>query len=267
MLKRLWLGVLLLASLVGPAFAVSGPKAELWPRWTKHDATSTRTVDHSAWDAFLAKYRVARPDGLALVAYGKVTPADRKALDAYIRLLESTNVDGLNRAEQFAFWLNLYNAKTVQLVLINYPVKSIRGIKPHPFAFGPWGMKIISVANEDLSLDDIEHRIIRPIWPDPRIHFAVNCASIGCPNISPRAFTPSRMEAMLLEATRDFIGHPRGFSLKGGKLRASSIFEWYGGDFGGEAGVLKFAAKYRPELARFNKIAGTDYDWDLNDAR
>ena len=162
----------------------AAPEAKLWERWTAYDAASSETVDHSLWAGFLSMYVVNADDGVNKIAYGDVSDAQHAKLKRYIALLSQSSVSRLAKAEQLAFWINLYNALTVDVVLDHYPVESILdiGISPGLFASGPWGKKLVAVEGEALSLDDIEHRILRPIWRDPRIHYAVNCASIGCPN-------------------------------------------------------------------------------------
>lgn len=229
-------------------------------------------VDHGAWDRFLARYRRVGRDGTARIAYGRVTKPDHAALKRYIRVLAAADVDRMTRPQQLAYWINLYNAATIDLVIDAYPVSSIKRVRGGLLARGPWTDKIVTVEGERLSLDDIEHRILRPIWRDPRIHYAVNCAALGCPNVAERAFTAARADAMLTAAARAFVNHPRGLRFNGNALVASSIFDWYAADFGGPDGVLAHARRYAtPALA--TRLAGKrrpdsyDYDWALNDAR
>ncbi len=168
-----------------PLAGMAAPSAELWPRWQAHDDASTARIDHSAWDRFLRTYVRLGADGIARIPYGRVAAADREALGRDLSRLAATPISAYSRAEQFAFWVDLYNELTVKVVLDHYPVRSIRdiAISPGLFASGPWGRKLITIEGEGLSLDDIEHRILRPIWRDPRIHYAVNCAALGCPNL------------------------------------------------------------------------------------
>ncbi|MBL8699793.1 MAG: DUF547 domain-containing protein [Alphaproteobacteria bacterium] len=257
-----------------PLSAMAAPKPEPWPRWQAQDPASARRIDHGAWDGFLKRHVVAGDDGIHRLAYARVAGADKAALDAYLSMLAGTAVGALARDEQRAFWINLYNALTVQVVLGAYPVRSIRDIRISPglFAAGPWGKKLVTIEGERLSLDDIEHRILRPIWNDPRTHYAVNCASIGCPNLPRDAFTAATMEVMLDSGARAYVNHPRGASLRDGRLTTSSIYAWFKEDFGGTdatviAHLRRFAA---PSLARalggVDRIAGDAYDWALNDA-
>ena len=211
-------------------------------------------------------------NGLVCAAY--LARAGRKVLVRYLEALSMVQISRYKRDEQLAYWINLYNALTVKVIVDHYPVESIRDIDISPgwFSFGPWDKKLIKVENESLSLNDIEHRILRPIWRDARIHYAVNCASLGCPNLAPTAYNADTMEGSLTEAARRYINHPRGVSIEGGRLYVSTIYEWFVEDFGGnEKGVLDHIRQYaNPKLAKrlaeFAAIDGYRYDWGLNDA-
>jgi Protein of unknown function, DUF547 len=275
-LHRHWLVVAFAAALqVGiAAGAGAAPRAELWARWQVHDPASSTRIDHGAWAGFLARYVEASADGINRVAYGRVTRQDRAILDGYVAALAALPVSSLNRPQQMAYWINLYNALTVQLVLVHQPARSIRDIDISPglFSDGPWGKKLVAVEGERLSLDDIEHRILRPIWRDPRVHYAVNCASLGCPDLQPEPFLAERLEEQLEQAARSYVNHPRGVAIVDGELVVSSIYEWFKEDFGGtDAGVIAHLRRYAaPDLAaalaRFAVIGDDRYDWHLNDA-
>lgn len=268
------MGLIALALSFGAPEAQAAPKAKLWERWQAHDATATARIDHGEWNRVLSVYLKAGEDGLNRVDYAAVTAPDRAALDAYVSGLAATPISTHNRAEQFAYWVNLYNALTVKVILDHYPVESIRDIDISPglFANGPWGAKLLTIEGEEVSLDDIEHRILRPIWNDPRIHYAVNCAAIGCPNLMPVALNGENTEKNLNEAARAFINHPRGVRFDGDDLVVSKIFTWFEEDFGGnEAAVIQHLQRYaEPELrARLSGLTDIDdyeYDWSLNDA-
>jgi hypothetical protein len=249
------------------------PKAELWPRWEEHISADTRTIDHTAWNAFLGKYLDTKhPSGIHRMNYKAVTAEDRRSLEEYLRRLEATFISTYNRREQLAYWINLYNALTVKVVLDRYPVKSIRDIKIPPgiFSIGPWSGKLVTVEGEKISLNDIEHRILRPIWRDPRSHYAVNYASLGCPNLAGVAYTGENTDRLLTESAIAFINHPRGASFRDGRLVVSSLYDWFEGDFGGEgAGVLKHLRQYaRGDLAKqlenYDGAYDDEYDWGLN---
>ncbi len=249
------------------------PKAELWPRWEANDKGSSTIVDHGIWDQFLKRYVMTDKAGLNLVAYGKITEADTKKLHGYLINLRTVSVSRLNRAEQLAYWINLYNALTVRLIAEFYPVASIQDIDIGNgfFSSGPWDKNLIELEGEMLSLNDIEHRILRPIWKDPRIHYAVNCASIGCPNLQNSAFTAARMDHMLDRAASSYINSPRGIKISDGEVTMSKIYSWFQTDFGGsEDRVLNHLKKYadvelRRNLEPVTSISGYAYDWRLND--
>ena len=261
-------------TLVPLAQSQAAPSARLWQRWTAHQASSRQTIDHSVWDRLLRKHLVVRRDAANLLHYSRFTQGDRAALNQYISRLAATPISRYNRREQLAYWINLYNALTVQVVLSRYPVRSIRriNISPGLFSTGPWRKKLLTVEGQRISLDDIEHRILRPIWKDPRIHYAVNCASIGCPDLQRRAVTAANANDYLDRGARSYINDPRGAQVVNGRLYASSIYRWFEDDFGGnEAGVIRHLKRYaRPQLARalenITSIRGFRYNWNLNDA-
>ena len=248
------------------------PKAELWDYWSLQVAADKRTVDHSAWNDFLKRYAIADADGIVRIAYGEVTPKDKGQLSDYTSKLSTHKITSYSRAEQFAYWVNLYNALTVQVVLDHYPVASIRDIDISPgfFADGPWGKALLTIEGKNISLNDIEHRILRPIWGDPRIHYAVNCASIGCPNLQPEAFSAANSERLLERASREYINHPRGVSVGEGGVKLSSIYNWFEDDFSRDGGVLMHIKRYaKPDLhaslQAAKQINDYVYDWSLNE--
>jgi hypothetical protein len=263
------------AVLMALSFAsLAAPRAELWERWAASKPSKV-AIDHSAWNEFLARHVQEGKDGINRIAYAKVGAADRKALAAYLERLQAVTIRKFSRDEQRAYWINLYNAATVDVVLAHYPVESILkiDISPGLFAKGPWKKKLLKVEGEGVSLDDIEHRILRPIWKDPRTHYAVNCASLGCPNLQPRAYTAGNMDELLDAGARAYVNHERGARVEGGRLTVSSIYVWFEGDFGGgDAGVIEHLRQYagpalKKQLAEVRRIGAHAYDWTLNDAK
>jgi len=256
------------------AGARAAPAAELWPRWQAHDPANAAVIDYADWDSLLARVVVPGGDGISRVDYAALAGPERAALDAVVARLAAVGIDGYGRPEQLAYWINLYNAVTLQIVAAHWPVASIRDIDISPgwFSDGPWDAEVVTVAGEALTLNDIEHRILRPIWRDPRIHYAVNCASLGCPNLAASAYRGAGIEARLEAAARAFVNHPRGLAVRQGRVTVSKIYEWYREDFGdGEAGLIAHLALYaEPELRARLRAAGTiggaDYDWRLNAA-
>jgi len=251
----------------------AAPESELWERWAAHSPSAGATIDHGEWDAFLAENLVAGSNDISRIAYGEVDEAENRRLDDYLAGLSAIAISDYSRDEQRAYWINFYNALTVDVVLDHYPVDSIRDIAISPgfFTVGPWKKKLIGVEGEELSLDDIEHRILRPVWKDPRIHYAVNCASQGCPALMPRAFTASNTEELLERGAVDFVNSKHGARVDSeSRLTASSIYDWFQVDFGGdEAGVIAHLRTYaHPELAGklegITEVYNFDYDWALN---
>ena len=272
---QIWAGLLFFLLLVPARQCMAAPKPDLWPVWEKHDPQSTLKVDYQPWAMFLEKYLVVDSAGVNLVKYGAVTPADRTQLATFIQAMAATPVSRLHRDEQKAYWINLYNALTLKVVLDQYPVDSIRDIDISPgfFSDGPWGKKLLSIEGREVSLNDIEHRILRPIFRDNRVHYALNCASIGCPQLQPVPFTAENMEELLNQAGREYVNSPRGVKIENGRLTVSSIYSWFRRDFGeNEQEVIAQLRTFADgdldrQLEKFNSIDGDQYDWALNRSR
>lgn len=250
-------------------------KPDLLDAFEASNESSVEFIGHNRWQSLLDVYLIEDRESANLFRYGAVTERDRDVLNDYIASLEAIGITNYTRAEQKAYWINLYNALTIRTVLEHYPVRSIReiNISPGLFSSGPWGKKLVTIEGVDLSLDDIEHRILRPIWQDNRIHYAVNCASMGCPDLWPQAFTLENMEDVLDAAAANFINSDRGVFIEGGRMRVSKIYEWYDEDFGGsDDGVIEHLLKYasKPLAREINRRLGavrTAYDWDLNEPK
>ena len=248
------------------------PKSDLWDRWTAHQPGSTLVPDHQAWSDFLGRYLVTSAlDGINRVDYAGVTAEDRDRLKQYLLRLQEIPVSRLSRVQQLPYWINLYNAFTVHLVLEHYPLDSIVDIRFGFFDFGPWDEKLLRIEGEEVSLNDIEHRILRPIWKDPRLHYALNCASLGCPNLQPKAFNSENVESLLSSGARGYINDSRGMRFEDeDKLVLSKIYDWYGVDFGDdEKKLLQHPMRYanrstKTRLKSFDGDIDYEYDWDLN---
>ncbi|MEM1044582.1 MAG: DUF547 domain-containing protein [Pseudomonadota bacterium] len=231
---------------------------------------SARFDDNAAYQDFLDTYLRTDRNGVNRVAYGRVSAADRKRLDAYIDSLAAQKVTALARADQLALWINLYNAKTIAIILDNYPVSSIRDIRSGTFSAGPWNRKVVTVEGRSLSLNDIEHGIIRPVFKDPKIHYVINCAAVGCPNLGKKAYSGATLSKAMDRAARTFINSPHGVSVAAdGSVTLSKIFNWFRADFGrSEADVLKHVASYADPQVRAALAAPQSvtykYDWALN---
>jgi hypothetical protein len=233
----------------------------------------TAGFDHAPFDAILQAVVTLGADGYAAVDYGAVV-ARRADLEAYVASLEAADPVSMSKAEAHAYWINLYNAKTLALMAERWPVKSIRDIKLGGgglFGRGPWSKKIMTVGGTELSLDDVEHRIVRALFNDPLSHYALNCASYSCPNLMPRAYTSGNLRAQMDESARLYINHPRGLAVDGGRITASKIYDWYADDFGGtrrlKAHWMDYAAPGLAEALKGAEISAYDYDWSPNVAR
>jgi hypothetical protein len=245
-------------------------------------------LTHAAWTALLRKHvRLLRGGQATQVHYGGFA-ADRMALKAYLDSLSAVPAAAFaawTRAERQAFLINAYNAFTVELILTRYPdLKSIKDLGS--LLSNPWKPKWITLLGAKVSLDDIEHAMLRKRgdYDDPRVHFAVNCASIGCPALREEAFVAARLDAQMDEQTLRFMSDRtrNRWHAQRGRLELSKIFDWYGEDFRlGHRGIVSlpaFAGRYAEQLAdvpadreRIRSatvdIAFADYDWALNDAR
>ncbi|MEM0954928.1 MAG: DUF547 domain-containing protein [Pseudomonadota bacterium] len=254
-----------------PGWAGIIPDSDAWERWRPAAEAEEITVDHSEWGVLLNKYlRVDAESGINRFDYAAVNTADKALLASYIESLSATSVAQLTRAQQQAYWINLYNALTIQLILDNPGVKSIRKIKDGFFSIGPWGIELIEVDGQVLTLNDIEHRILRPLYGDARVHFAVNCASLGCPNLQPEPWEADTLDAQYDRAAREFIAHPRGALVEADRITLSSIFKWFSEDFGDDRqAVLRWISQFADadKAERLRNYTGRvryDYDWALN---
>jgi Protein of unknown function, DUF547 len=186
--------------------------------------------------------------------------AEQAALTAYLQVLsDHVPTDNTDRSVALAYWINAYNAFTLDLIVRNYPTKSIMR-----FDGGKtWDVRRIVLGGKKYSLNQIENDIIRPKFKDPRIHFAVNCAARSCPPLHNRAFTATNLEVILDARTRLFINNPAYNSINGTTVRVSKIFEWYAVDFGD---LRNFLNKYADKpVKRGASIVFQEYNWDLNE--
>ena len=242
---------------------------------------AARTFDHSHADWALVLKAHAKDDGFDY----RALKGDRSKLDAYLKSLEAVTAEelgGWTREQQYAFWINAYNAYTVQRVVDNYPIDSIKSIGS--LFTTVWDQKFIPMKglhpegkDEKLTLNDIEHKILRPKFQDARVHAAVNCASKGCPPLATEAFTAEKLDAQLDRQVAAWLADParNKYDQSKKKIEVSQIFDWFKDDFVRDAGsVQAWIAKYAPEKerewiasAKDLKIAHLDYSWSLNDAR
>ena len=194
---------------------------------------------------------------------------EEEKLNQYLKVLEKTDSKQLSRNEQFAFYVNAYNAWTIKLILSGSPgIKSIKDLGS--FFQSPWKKKICRIDGKTLALDDIEHKILRPRFQDPRVHFAINCASISCPPLLPDPYRGSLLDLQLDSAVKAFINDPARNYLNGSTLYVSKIFKWFGKDFNND--IIRFIIRYaqgdlkkrlESEQGKIT-VKYLDYDWSLN---
>ncbi|MEO1628882.1 MAG: DUF547 domain-containing protein, partial [Bacteroidota bacterium] len=186
--------------------------------------------------------------------------ADRSALDAYLKMLSANPPSSSwSSKEAMAFWINAYNAFTVQLIVDNYPLSSITNLDGGK----TWKVKRISIGGKKYSLDQIENGILRPTYKDARIHFAVNCAARSCPPLLNRAWTAANLNSNFDKQAKAFINNPKFNKIGAGKVEISKIFEWYAADFGN---IVDYLNKYSTTKISSGAAVGyLDYDWALNE--
>ena len=237
-------------------------------------AGATDTPAAQAWESVLQN-RLSAPNAQGVRTFDyrgfAASKTDRAALDAYIDSLAEAGEPSSPDAA-VSYWANLYNAITVDVVADAYPVKSIRDIKPGLLSTGPWKEDRITVDGETLSLDDIEHGIMRARYPSPHIHYMVNCASIGCPNLQPELWEAATLDADRDAAAREYVNSPRAVRVKSnGDVVVSSIYRWFQEDFGrGRADVMNHIREYaEPALAAqlqgVSRYKDHEYSWALNE--
>jgi hypothetical protein len=214
-----------------------------------------------------------RVDYRALVA----SRADLDAVAAAFDAPETRTIAQSPRLEQMAFWINAYNVFTLRAIVDHYPIRggwfasaprnSIRQID------GVWTSLTWRAAGRSLTLDHIEHEILRPVFKEPRVHFAINCASVGCPPLNREPYVAARLEAQLDEAARRYLAGPTGLQISGDRIKVSSLLKWYGEDFGTprDRALLAVIERFGPPAAAALAASGRakleflDYDWSLND--
>lgn len=216
----------------------------------------------SSYNRLLDKY--ATPSGVRYAAW-KANAEDMKALDSVVNGIASANVGALDRNAQLAFYINAYNAWILHEALEKYPTRSV---KDTLFTF--FTGKRIKVAGEEMSFNRLEKDIIIPKFNEPRIHFALNCASRSCPPLDDEAFAGGKLDGQLEKLTRAFVNTENGVAYDAGSktARLSKIFDWYKGDFANAGGAVAFVNKRRSKpIPSDAKISYQDYNWALNEAK
>ena len=226
--------------------------------------SDSKPVTHEIWNSLLQDH----VNEQGWVDYSGFVQ-DSNRLNQYLDILNEShpNEKHWSREERLAYWINAYNAYTVKLIVDYYPTKSIRDIKNGiPFVNSVWDIKFIEIEGQKYDLNNIEHGIIRSRFDEPRIHFAVNCASISCPNLANYAYTPEKLDAQLTQAAKAFITDENKNKLSKDKVQLSKIFSWYRGDFKEDGkNIIDYINQYAPiEIEKRAKIEYLDYNWGVN---
>lgn len=217
--------------------------------------TKTETFSHQRWNKLLQKHVSISGN----VDY-KNFIEDKTTLAIYIdALTHAETIEDWSKEEKLAFWINAYNALTIDLIIKNYPVKSIKDIK------NPWEQRLWQFGDKWYNLEDIEHKILRKM-DEPRIHFAIVCASYSCPKLQNTAFTADNLEQQLTLATQEFLSDTNRNEISKNTLKLSKIFRWFSKDFEQNGSLIDFLNKYTEvTISAKAKISYKDYNWDLND--
>ena len=268
-------GIIALALLAAVGIVVFGRmgQAEVYVGQRVRGTVPFERIDHSEWDRLLKTYVDA--DGMVDYGAWHTSKSDRESLERYLSHLSTGDPSSTATSNaQLAFWINAYNAVTIHGILREYPTSSIRNHTATVVGYNIWKHLQLYVNRKPYSLNQIEHGILRK-KNDPRIHFAIVCASVSCPRLLNEAYTANRIQDQLDTNARDFFGRSRNFRHDGEKLQLSSILKWFDVDFGAsQTERLQKIAKWLPndrvqqavESGRV-KVRYLDYDWNLNEQR
>lgn len=245
--------------------ASAAPKAVMIEFWNDVEPSSGLKMNHTRWDGLLKKYvNDTHESGVNRFDYDRVTETDKKILSDYLAYLQQMDPRQLNRPRQKAFWLNLYNATIVWVILESEPKESIKSIGRL------WRNNRLVIARQKMSLDDIQHGVLRPLYKDPRIHFGLSAGTVGSGDILPEAYNMDNVEELLERNTKRFFTKTnKGVSVEDGVMVVSTIMKWYKKDFGSNDLMMKaFIKKYvNPEMERLidqTRKTSYQYDWTLN---
>ncbi|MEM9367962.1 MAG: DUF547 domain-containing protein [Planctomycetota bacterium] len=229
---------------------------------------SLADVDQAPWHDLLQQY--VDPSGRVDYQAWHRNPADRARLEKYLRSYSRVQLAGSDRKQRLAFWINAYNALTIHGILREYPTDSIRNHTARFFGYNIWDDLQVWVDGKPYSLNQIEHEVLRPMR-EPRIHFAIVCASVGCPRLRDEAYVAARLEEQLTANAKHFFAQKENLDIRGNKITLSAILDWFGEDFGSDQNtILRRIQPFWPE--RFQStlsktglsIRYADYDWSLN---
>ena len=218
-------------------------------------ATIQEAFNHSAWNDLLQKH-VSNQGNVNYKGF----KTEHTALKNYIQSLsKNTPTQTWTKAEKLAYWINAYNALTIDLIVKHYPLKSIKDID------SPWEQRLWKLGDKSYNLEDIEHKILRKM-NEPRIHFGIVCASVSCPKLQNTAFEASKLEEQLTIATKEFLADSTKNNLSNNNIKISKIFKWFSSDFKENGSLVDFINKYSEIVISQNASKSyKDYNWNLNE--
>ena len=239
------------------------------------DRDSTITVDHEPWNLFLELYATKDRYDIVRVKYGDVVAEQHEELAKYLDKLSMIDTATLNRSEQLAYWVNLYNASVVKLILDHYPIRSIMDIQTTFLGTSPFNMPVVKVRGRKYSLNYVKDHIIRPLWAlEPRVHYLLCDGAVSSPNLALEAYTAKDLDKTLVNAAAQYVNHFKGLTItKDRHVVASRLYEWYEDDFGRSPErafhhiYVYSREKQRDRLEIYEEIDAYRYNWLLNDAK
>lgn len=229
---------------------------------------NTKPISHATFDALLKKH-VNKEGWVNYEGFKE----DRAELKKYLDLIQNNapNDKTWSKEDRLAYWINAYNAFTIELILQYYPVESIKDIGSKiqiPFVNTPWDIKFIKIGGKEMDLNNIEHSILRKEFNEPRIHFAINCASYSCPVLRAEAYTGAKIDQQLKEQAISFVNDERRNKITSTSAQLSKLFDWYSGDFTKNKNLKDFINQFaKVKIADKTKVSYIDYDWRLNDSK
>jgi len=254
--------------------SIAGADEFAGKQWPSAQQVSIDNIKHDAWDTLLQKYVDA--DGMVNYTAWHNNQTDRAALKTYLEDLSKANPNAnADQKAKLAYWINAYNALTVEGILRVYPTTSIRNHTPKLFGYNIWKKLYLYTGDSKINLDSIEHKVLRKMG-EPRIHFAIVCASISCPRLLNKAYTSDKIETQLTTNTTDFFSRSQNLQVDAANstIQLNSIMSWFGSDFGSTTGKQVGAvAPYFPEDAKAFLGRGKfsvkylDYNWKLNEQK
>ncbi len=230
-------------------------------------SAQAKAPSHDIWDSLLKKH----VNMVGMVDY-KGFIKDSVTLNRYLKLLsENAPNTSFTANEDKAFWINAYNAFTIQLIIRNYPLKSIKDLEARfniPFVNTPWDLKFIQIGGKTYDLNNIEHGILRKKYKDPRLHFALVCAAYSCPTLRNEAYTAEKIEKQLDDQAVLFLNDGIRNKLSPEKAEVSQIFKWYSVDFPKGTEFIAFLNKYsKVKVLTTAKVTNLNYSWELNEQK